>query len=396
MTARSLVSVTNGDSFQFRLKTEIHFGRSATAKVPDLLRKFGFRHVGVTIDGAVQSQDPVVALLESVGRDFELTGVVVNDIAEPDYEHLDRCREVFVGKPLDVMIAIGGGSSLDLGKGISALHRSSFPAIQYRGSDLVKEPGAKIIAIPTTAGSGSEVTPNAVFTDSRERRKLGINGEFDRPIAAVLDPVLTASCPRSVTASSGMDALVHAVESFVARGHSTMSRLFSREAFRLVFNQLPRVFERPDVLAAREGLQLGALYAGIALMNAGAGPAGALSYPLGVHHKVPHGIAGGVFLARVAQANVAHGFSGYGELYDVMEGADHSLDAVAKSRRFVDAVLSWTQQIGVPTTLRGVGLGASDVPVLAAHARGLRAAFEMNPVSLSDRDVEVMLEAMIS
>jgi alcohol dehydrogenase class IV len=269
------------------------------------------------------------------------------------------------------------------------------PAIQYRGFDLIKNPGIPVVAIPTTAGTGSEVTPNAVFTDKKEMRKLGINSALYLPRLALLDPLMTISCPRSVTVSSGVDAIVHTIESYAAKRTNPISRMWAREAFHLLFHALPEVVDNLDNVCLRERVQRGAFCAGIALMNSGAGPAGALSYPLGVRFNVPHGWAGAVFISRVARFNAERGFADYSELYDLIEGADHSLSSQEKAIKFCDELDRVLFKLEVPARLTHFGVKPEDVPVLAEQTMLLAGALEMNPVPFGLKEVESVLRAMV-
>ena len=145
----------------------------------------------------------------------------------------------------DLLIAIGGGSCLDMGKALAVLLSNPGKGIDYRGFDKVRVPGVPTLLIPTTAGTGSEVTINAVFTDKREMRKLGINGRYLSATWALLDAEWTLSCPSAAAVSAGMDAMVHTLESFMCRQHNALTRVFSREAFRLLYRDLPCLVEEP-------------------------------------------------------------------------------------------------------------------------------------------------------
>ncbi|MGZ8842067.1 MAG: iron-containing alcohol dehydrogenase family protein, partial [Pyrinomonadaceae bacterium] len=244
-------------------------------------------------------------------------------------------------------------------------------------------------------GTGSEITPNAVFTDKKEMRKLGINTDLYLPRLALLDPLMTISCPRSVTVSSGVDAIVHTIESYAAKRTNPVSRMWAREAFRLLFAALPAVVQEPNNVRLREQVQRGAFCAGIALMNSGAGPAGALSYPLGVRFNVPHGWAGGVFVSRIARFNAERGFSDYAELYDLIEGVDQTLSRPAKAIKFCDEMDRLLAQLEVPETLTHYGVTSDDVPVLAEQTMLLAGALEMNPVPFGLTEVENVLRQMV-
>jgi alcohol dehydrogenase class IV len=379
-------------TFSFSLASHIKFGPGVAQELRDYLHHISARQVGLIVDrGVVDApawRDVAAGLTGFDMVTFE------NTVSEPDYDYLDECRERLMSHTFDCIVGVGGGSTLDLAKALSVLATNPGPAINYRGFDKVKQPGPPVVAVPTTAGTGSEVTPNAVFTDKREMRKLGINSAFYVPKLALLDPTLTVSCPRSVTLSSGMDALVHALESYVARGATPISRTFSREAFARIFNTLPRVVAEPADVGLRGEMQLGAYYAGIALMNSGAGLAGAMSYPLGVRFRVPHGLAGAVFLPRVVRLNVRRGVADYGDLLDLITGAAPRPDG-DRAAEFSRRVTDLCRQLDVPATLRKFGVMAADVATLAEETMLLRGAIEQNPVPVSVHDVREILTQML-
>ena len=170
---------------------------------------------------------------------------------------------------------------------------------------------------------------------------------------------------------------------------------FAREAFRLLFHNLPAVVSDPQNISFRSTVQRGAYCAGIGLMNSGAGPAGALSYPLGVHFQVPHGIAGGVFVARIARFNAERGYTDYAELYDLIEGADLSLSPAEKSLRFCDEMDRMLAALDIPNTLGTFGVKSTDVPMLAEQTMLLAGALDQNPVAFGIAEVESVLGAMV-
>ena len=206
---------------------------------------------------------------------------------------------------------------------------------------------------------------------------------------------MTISCPRSVTVSSGVDAIVHTLESYVAKRTNPVTRMFAREAFRLLFHNLPAVLSDPQNVQLRARVQRGAFCAGIGLMNSGAGPAGALSYPLGVHFQVPHGIAGGVFVSRIARFNAEGGYTDYAELYDLIEGADLSLSQHEKALRFCDEMDRMLLSLEIPNTLGSFGVTRSDVPMLAEQTMLLAGALDQNPVAFGIAEVESVLGGMV-
>lgn len=360
-----------------RLRSNTLIGVGAAREVPAHIH--GAR-VGLVVDGAVAAGRPFAELRAAWMRDgFEpVVTFEGRSGAEPDYDYLDAAAAHFRANPVDAIIAVGGGSTLDLGKGVGILLRNPGRGIDYRGSDLVTEPGAPVVCIPTTAGSGSEATATASFIDTASRTKLGINGRHVACELAALDPELLVDSPVSVTIGSGLDALVHAVEAVTAVGATVVSATLGIEAVHLLLDALPRAVATPDEVDARRDTLLGAHLAGLAMQNAGGGPASGISYPLGVHFGVPHGFAGGVLLPHVVRANVAAGYAGY-------EPLDHD---------FVECLFSLYETIGAPLELSGFGVTRSDVPRLVELTLAERAQnLELNPVPFGASDATTLLEA---
>lgn len=376
--------------FKVWLKTDTRIGVGVADSLNAYVDAKGCDRVAVILDSGPKTNSHVQGLLKSLAAAVGQLQVVETSEIEPTYAYLDEFRGHF-DPDLDLLVGIGGGSTLDLTKAVSVLVTNPKPAIAYRGFDLIKTPGIPVVAIPTTAGTGSEVTPNAVFTDSQEKRKLGINTELYMPVLALLDPNFVASCPRSVAASSGMDALVHSVESFASKGATPASRVFSREAFRLVLRNLPVVMERPDDLEAWMAMQFGAYLAGAGLMNGGGGLTGALSYPLGVHFKVPHGLAGGIFLKFVSRHNVDRGAYVYGGLADLL-GKEVPPDEAGRALAVCDALDEITVFAGMPC-LSELGVSEQDLDALAEETFQLSGAIEQNPVEITTADVRGIMES---
>jgi alcohol dehydrogenase len=290
---------------------------------------------------------------------------------------------------------VGGGSVMDVAKAGSVLTANPKPAREYAGMGKIQRPGTPLILAPSTAGSGSEVTPFAVFIDSEQKRKLGLNSEMYLPRLTVVDPDLTLSCPPSVALSSGMDALTHALESFAARKHTVFSRILSREAFARVYKNLPLALARPDDPAPRRELSLGAYLAGAALLNSSGGPAGVLSYPIGTLFGAPHGLAGAIFLQPVAAFNVRGGYTDYCELYDLAAPSPSGGDRAERAERFVEDLDRFCREVGVPRSLEDFGVDQDSPPLIMEHLSALWAAVELNPVDMTAEDVEEILRALL-
>jgi len=231
--------------------------------------------------------DQLVGLLKKAGLGVELFDGAP---AEPDVAAVDRARERLCNAGCDLVVEAGGGSALDVGKAAAALALGTAPTVEYqRGLDL-PDRGLPHIAVPTTAGTGAEATPNSVLTDPDERVKKSIRGEALLPAACIVDGDLTVSCPPAVTAASGMDALAQAIESYVSVDATPFTEALSLEAVRLVTANLFQAYLRGDDREARAALAEGSFMAGVALANARLGAVHGLAHPLGLLYGLPHGL----------------------------------------------------------------------------------------------------------
>lgn len=382
--------------FSFTMKTTVWFGPGCRVRLAEILERSAWSGVGVVVDHQVRNSDSVRMLIDSLEAKAERVVVGECRVSEPTYEALDALRPAFDDPALQVVVGIGGGSALDTAKAMAVLVHNREPALHYRGFDRMTRPVLPIVALPTTAGTGSEVTPNASFVDQRERRKLGINGEAIRPRFALLDPELTLTCPRMPTVSAGVDSLVHATEAYVAKKTNPLARLFALEGFRRVFNSLPAAVQAPTDLHLRTEVMYGAFLAGVALMNSGTGPAAAMSYPLGVDYRVPHGLAGGLFLPAVAAHNVKRGVQDYADLYGVMENADRALPRDRQAKEFAACLHKVWRRLGVPREATALGLGPDGVDKFVSDTLQLKAALDQNPVSFGEGEIRGILAELMA
>tara|TARA_Y100000588_G_C14262086_1_gene928072 strand:- start:2397 stop:3533 length:1137 start_codon:yes stop_codon:yes gene_type:complete len=363
--------------------TKVFFGAGERNQLISLLREEKWARACIVCDHALLEQPLIAQLIRELRDTCQQATMISCDIQEPTYASLEAKRRHLVPAEPEVIIGIGGGSALDMAKAMAVLANNLEPAITYRGFDQMTHPTLPIIAVPTTAGTGSEITPNASFVDEASKFKMGINGDAVRPRYAVLDPELTLSCPAAPTLSAAVDSLVHATEAFVAKKTNPWARLFAFNGFNLVIEALPSLMKRLDDIALRTDVMLGAHYSAMALMHSGTGPAAALSYPLGVHHKVPHGIGGGIFLPHVVKKNIDLGYEGYRDLW---RGCVTANDFCRKMTE------CWTR-LKVPTHLTRVAPDISR-PLMIADTLKLSGALEQNPVPFGETEIGEVLNVL--
>jgi len=376
------------NKFNFIFYGNIYFGIKSRNSIDDVLKNNNYKSACIIIDHALISVPIFNDYLNELQCDVN---IIECDISEPTYEKLEEKRIEIKNQNFDVFIGIGGGSALDMAKGLAVLYTNDGTAISYRGFDQFKQPIPPIIAIPTTAGTGSEITPNASFIDTIEKRKMGINGETIRPKYSILDPELTLSCPKKPTISAGVDSMVHATEAFVAKKSNPMAKMFAKEGFKLVFENLPLLIDQLDNIELREKVMYGAFLSAIALMNSGTGPAAALSYPLGVHFGVPHGIGGGIFLPHVIQHNIESGFIDYAELYQTQKNINSKK---VGAKLFIEKIWNTWERLQVSQDLGDFGMDKSDIALFVSDTMVLKAALDQNPLPFYESEIKSTLEKL--
>jgi len=383
------------ENIKFVFKTEMHSGDGIARDLSKHLKNNSWSKIGLVIDkGLYENSAYVKEIIETCKKELERVVLFISIMPEPTYDYLDTAKSAFIGNELDCFVGIGGGSTLDLTKGLATLYTNPGEAIQYRGFGKVKNIPLPVVALPSTAGTGSEVTPYAVFIDTVAKWKFGINTEYNYPRLALYDPKFLDSCPMKVFASAGMDAMTHTLESFVAKNATFMSRMFSLQAFSLLFVNLKKLSQGDCSCQVKLSLLLGSGCAGAALMNSGAGPAGALSYPLGVYFDIPHGLAGSVFLPGVIQHNVDKGYYDYAQLHDlVFEEA--GLSHKEKSVIFASEIKKLSSDLGIPTDLKGFGVKTeSDLKLIIDNSMQLKAAFDQNPVLFDNEEISRLIYSL--
>jgi len=316
-------------------------------------------------------------------------------LPEPPLEQADEGARLVLKGKCDIVIGIGGGSAMDVAKAVAVVAAHGAEAKDFLGLNRVPGPGLPTIMVPTTAGTGSEVTFTAVFVRPDLRKKEGMNSVYMYPDLALLDPELTLSLPPQPTAASGMDALCHAIESYTSVIASPASEMFSLEAIRLIAENLRTCVHNGKDLEAREAQLLGSLYAGIGLANAGVGAAHSLSYPLGGKYGISHGVANTLMLPRIMEYNLPGALEKFALVAEVMGENTEGLSVRDAAMLAVEAVDALIEDCGIATGLEELGIPEEDFPEMARVAMTVARPLENNPrkVTLEDA-IEIYRTAM--
>ncbi|MGO1870472.1 MAG: iron-containing alcohol dehydrogenase, partial [Halomonas sp.] len=309
---------------------------------------------------------------------------------EPEVEIVENCTRAFNGGQHDSVIAVGGGSGMDIAKCVAVYAHYEGPLEGLFGENKVAQREVPLIAMPTTAGTGSEVTNIAILSDKVQKMKKGIVSDCLLPDVAIVAPELTLSCPRSVTAASGVDALVHAIEAYLSNFATPITDALAVKAMNLIIHALPKAFANPNHLQAREDMATGSLLAGLAFGNAGVGAVHALAYPLGGRYHLAHGVTNALLLPFVMEWNklaCVERFRGIAVAFDEPV-AGLSDDAVA------DAVIKRMHKlcadVEIPAGLRSFDIPESAIPELAAEAIKVERLLRNNPRVLTLADIEAI------
>jgi alcohol dehydrogenase len=379
--------------FDFTARTRIVFGADSLKQLGQLARENGGMRVLLVTDQGIAKAghaEKARASLEAAGLK-----VAVFDQTEenPTTRCVARALEIAQRGNIDFIVGIGGGSSMDTAKGCNFLYTNGGEMKDYWGWSKATKPMLPMIAVPTTAGTGSECQSYALISDEKTHAKMACGDPKAAARVAILDPLLTVSQPRRVTACTGIDALTHAVESAVTKKRNPLSLMFAEEAFKLCVLNLPLVLENPAHIEARGKMQLAAAFAGTAIENSMLGAAHSMANPLTAHFNVVHGEAVGIVLPAVVRFNAGDPAAklGYAELASapeiacVSEGLDQAVDAL------IARIQSLLNLAGMARSLADVKVDSKSIAMLAkeAHAQWTR---NFNPREIGVADFERLYE----
>lgn len=393
------------NSATLRLPAQSFLGRGALAEAADVVSALGTR-VFVCTDTSVAAIPAVRKSIEHLASRCEAVDVYTETPPELPVDSVESCAERARAAGADVIVGFGGGSCLDMAKLTSLLATTSAPLRDHYASCALPQVPLPVVAIPTTAGTGSEVTGVAVLTDPARRLKIGISSPQLIPVRAICDPELTLTCPRGVTAASGADALVHAVESYLAppleprwgdgvglfTGASPLTAPLALEATRLIFSALPRVTSDGTDIEAREQMMIASHLAGISFGQAGTAGAHALQYAVGAATHTSHGLGVGLLIPYILDFVLPSAIRGLADLGAMIGLKGNGANAIA--RGFIAAVADLLDAIGIPRTLQDIGVAKSDLERLTTDALTVTRLLQHSPRRLGRAEIrEIFLNA---
>ncbi len=387
--------------YEFYAPTTIVFGEGCLSETAQQIKKMGATRVLLVTGKSSTASSPG---FKRLCDDLDAAGIrwvhFADVSADPETSTVDKGAELYRAQGCDGIIGFGGGSPIDCAKGIAASVAEGRSIRDFVGTGLAfTKPVPPLVAIPTTAGTGTEVTNAAVFTvvDERgHRSKKGTSSQFYFPRLAIVDPLLHASMPPSLTAATGMDALTHAIEAYVSRFHTPLSDMYCLESIRLIGRSLRtacgaaerRVNAAEDVAAARRDMALAATLAGVALSQAGLGMVHGFAHPVGATAGLAHGLANAILLPFVMSALIPDAGERLASIGQALTGksgigAEESVRAIARLGR----------DIGIPENLEAAGVPSSHFESILADALSYRRR-KASPRAFTDAELRELLERM--
>jgi alcohol dehydrogenase class IV len=391
-------------TWTFHSAGQLVFGPGSVAQLGSRVRQLALKRLLLVTDRDLAAAGvlvPVEAALGEAGIDVE---VFDGGQPEPSIDLVDDCLALGRKFQPDGVLGLGGGSNMDLAKCVALVLTHGGTVRDYVGDSRVSGPVMPIICVPTTSGTGSEVTAAAVLTDAANRVKVGVLSNYLRPRLAVVDPRLTLSCPAKVTADSGIDALTHAIEAYTAvdnaefplpdgeasvyQGRHPLGDCLAERAIGLVGRHLVQAVHEPANLAAREGMSLAATLAGLSFSNVGVALVHAMEYPVGGLTHCSHGAGNGLLLPFVMRFNLPARQAAFAQVARLLGEDVSGLSQEQAAEQAIAAVEKLKRAIGIPERLRDLGIAAEQVPALAEKAFAIKRILRVNPRPVSQADIE--------
>ncbi len=388
----------------FHIAQSIHFGRGAVGQLGDIATRLRAKKALIVTDAILDK----AGLLERVRQPLSAAGLHVAAFTggepEPSMKAAMACYEQARAFGPDVFVGLGGGSNMDLAKLAATLLAHGGSPRDFVGDDNIPGPIASLICVPTTAGTGSEVSAASVVTDTENHIKVGILSNWLRPTAAVIDPLMTLTCPPKVTADSGIDALTHAIEAYTAvdnadfpipadertvyQGKHPLGDLCAEQAITLVGKFLRRAVKNGSDLEAREGMALAALLGGMAFSNVGVALVHAMEYPVGGAVHCSHGAGNGLLLPYVMRFNLPAKTKAFAHIAHLLGENVVGLSEHAAAEKAVAAVEKLRGDIGIPARLRDIGIKPEQLRGLAEKTFAIKRILRVNPRSVTADEIE--------
>lgn len=355
---------------RFVLNEVSYFGPGAREVLPQEIKRLGLHKAFVATDKDLIKfgvADKVLKVLENAGIPYEIFSEIKPN---PTVSNVKAGVEAFAKSGADFILAIGGGSSIDTSKAIGIITNNPdfSDVVSLEGVAPTRKKSVPIIALPTTAGTAAEVTINYVITDEENHKKMVCVDPNDIPAIAIVDAELMYTLPKGLTASTGLDALTHAIEGLITKGAWEMSDMFEIKAIEMIARYLETAVFEPTNAEARNGMAVAQYIAGMAFSNVGLGVVHGMAHPLGAIFDIPHGVANALLLPVIMEFNAPAALSKYVDIAKAMNVYKDGMSREEAAKAAVEAVKALSVKVGIPQHLSELGIKEEDLPRLAASA----------------------------
>jgi len=371
--------------FTLMYPPKIIFGRGVVGKLGEEASSLGEKALLVTGHYAMRKAgilDRVIRQLSSGG----ITTVLFDEVEhDPSLETVSKGIERARKEKISLVIGLGGGSAIDAAKAIACLAPREGEVEEYHAGKAIEGFGLSFVAVPTTAGTGAEITNNSVLTNPKKKIKKSIRSPFMIAKVALIDPELTLPCPPSLTAHAGMDALTQAVESFISRTSNPATDTLALRAIEILFFNLPLAVAKGENIEVREKVALGSMLSAMAFSNSGLGAVHGLAHPLGAHYGIPHGLACATLLPWVLEFNLEACREKMRKIAERI-GVKRAEDVPEAMRKLLD-------KVNIPPRLKEWKIKKEDIPTLVKESRG--SSMSKNPKDLTDEELSDILKKVI-
>ena len=362
---------------------KIVFGTGCIETFTEDYKKLGLQRL------MVLTAPPILPLIEEPLASLKAAGTSIeifqNILAEPTVNDFKKILEVARQFKADSVVGIGGGSVLDVTKLVAAFINSDQQVEDCFGTGFIKAKGLWFACLPTTAGTGSEVSPNAILLDERDHLKKGIVSPYLIADAAYVDPKLTWTVPSKVTADTGMDALTHCIEAYTNKFAHPSVDIYALQGIRLIAANLEKAVKDGKDVEAREALAFGSLYGGLCLGPVNTAAVHALSYPLGGEFHIPHGLSNAILLPSVMKFNMPANVKRHAEVAIAL-GCEPGKNDEETAQRGVDFIYRLAAAVGIPDKLTALGIPQTSVPGMAKAAMQVQRLLKNNPREVTEQD----------
>ena len=366
---------------------QIEMGSGSLTSLKEIIASYGTGRVLIVTDKGIRQAGILDQVIKAAGEDAKDFDIFDRVLPNPDIASMEACGQVVASGKYALVIGLGGGSPMDVAKAAAVLPANGGKISPLLGRGMIKRPGVPLCLIPTTSGTGSEVTQAIVVDDPESGTKKAIWDRHVIPHVVIVDPDLTIGMPASLTADTGLDALVHGIEAYTARTTNLVAQAYAGECIRLVARHLPRAVQDGSNLEARSGMSLAATLGGLAISNGGLGAIHGLAYPLDTVKHIPHGRTVAIMAPWVVDFNRVDNEETYARIARFLGEDVDNLDSRAASQKAVSGIINLMESVGVSPYLTEHGIQSAEVDELAKEAfRVSQRLLPSNPRNLTEED----------